>query len=188
MHTTTARSRWQALLPLLGLTSLLLTGCPLMDGDNDDLQAWMMQERANARPRVQPLAAPKTFVPKDYAVSSTIHPFDSLKLISVLRSATRSNDTRLIDAELNRRKEPLESIPLDSIAMVGSLDKSGTPTALVKVDNLLYQIHLGNYLGPNYGKVTNITETSIQLREIVQDSSGDWVERSSTLNLKEETL
>ena len=69
--------------------------------------------------------------------------------------------------------------------MVGSLNKSGAPTALIKVDNLIYQIKIGNYLGQNYGRVTRITENSIQLREIAQDATGDWIERSASLDLQE---
>lgn len=69
--------------------------------------------------------------------------------------------------------------------MVGSLNRSGAPTALVKVDSLIYQVKIGQYLGQNYGKVVRITENSIQLREIAQDATGDWVERSVSLDLQE---
>ena len=71
------------------------------------------------------------------------------------------------------------------MTMVGSLDKKGVPTALLRVGTLLYQVRVGNYLGQNYGKITKITENSIQLREIVQDGGGDWIERTSTLELQE---
>ena len=56
----------------------------------------------------------------------------------------------------------------------------------MKVDKLLYQVRLGNYLGQNYGKIIRITENSIQLREIVQDATGDWIERTASLDLQEE--
>lgn len=114
-------------------------------------------------------------------------PFNPLKLMQVLRrESVQSNaNTSLMAAELNRRKEPLEAEPLDAMTMVGSLDKKGVPTALIRVGTLLYQVRAGNYLGQNYGKITRITETSIQLREIVQDGSGDWIERNSTLELQE---
>jgi type IV pilus assembly protein PilP len=69
--------------------------------------------------------------------------------------------------------------------MVGSLTKEGRPVALIKVDNLLYQVKPGNYLGQNYGRVMKISETEITLREIVQDAVGEWVERPSTLQLQE---
>src|SRR5256885_2666397 len=88
-------------------------------------------------------------------------PFNPMKLMQVLRreSAQSSANTSLIASELNRRKEPLEAEPLDAMTMVGSLDKKGVPTALVRVGTLLYQVRAGNYLGQNYGKVTRITET-----------------------------
>jgi type IV pilus assembly protein PilP len=53
------------------------------------------------------------------------------------------------------------------------------------VDNLLYQVKPGNYLGQNYGKITKVSETEVVLREIVQDATGEWVERTSTLQLQE---
>ena len=69
--------------------------------------------------------------------------------------------------------------------MVGSVAKKGQPFALLRVDNLLYQVKLGDYLGQNYGQITKITETEIVLREIVQDAAGEWIERTSTLQLQE---
>jgi type IV pilus assembly protein PilP len=68
---------------------------------------------------------------------------------------------------------------------VGSITRSGQPVALVKVENLLYQVRPGNYLGQNYGRVTKIGETDITLREIVQDATGEWIERTATLQLQE---
>ena len=67
----------------------------------------------------------------------------------------------MLGAELNRRKEPLEAYPLDSMSMVGSVAKQAQPFALLRVDNLLYQVKLGDYLGQNYGRITKITETQI---------------------------
>ena len=71
--------------------------------------------------------------------------------------------------------------------MVGSLMKAGKPVALVKVDNLVYQAQVGNYLGQNYGRITVVKEASIVLREIVQDAAGEWTERTATLQLLERT-
>jgi len=65
------------------------------------------------------------------------------------------------------------------------MNKNGKPVALLKVDNLLYQVYVGNYLGPNYGKVVGISETAIRIREIVQDVTGEWTERITTLELQE---
>ena len=69
--------------------------------------------------------------------------------------------------------------------MVGSLVRNGSTVALVKVDNLIYQVRPGNHLGQNYGLITKVTETGISLREIVQDAAGEWIERTAALQLLE---
>ena len=86
---------------------------------------------------------------------------------------------------VDRRKEPLESFPLDAMSMVGSVAKAGAPVALLRVDSLLYQVKAGDHLGQNYGRVLRITETEVVLREIVQDAAGEWIERNATLQLQE---
>ncbi|WP_440107380.1 pilus assembly protein PilP [Acidovorax sp. BL-A-41-H1] len=163
----------------------LLSGC--LPTGNDDLAAWMADQRANTKSRVTPLSEPKKFTPESYAVESSLDPFNQLKLTQALRrdSTQVASNATLIAPEMARRKEPLESFPLDAMTMVGSLNKTGAPTALLKVDNLLYQVRVGNYLGPNYGKVVKISENQIQLREIVQDATGDWMERITSLDLQE---
>jgi type IV pilus assembly protein PilP len=72
------------------------------------------------------------------------------------------------------------------MSMVGSLNREGQLVALVKVDKLLYQVRPGNYLGQNFGRVTRITETEVVMREIVQDSAGEWTERAAALQLQED--
>jgi type IV pilus assembly protein PilP len=71
------------------------------------------------------------------------------------------------------------------MSMVGSVSREGKPFALLKVNNLLYQVKVGDYLGQNYGRVTKIAETEVTLREIVQDAAGEWIERSASLQLQE---
>jgi type IV pilus assembly protein PilP len=88
-------------------------------------------------------------------------------------------------AELNRRREPLEAFPLDAMALTGSVLRQGRPVALISVDKLLYQVKLGDYMGQNYGRVVKIEESRIELREIVQDASGEWVERITALQMQE---
>ena len=71
------------------------------------------------------------------------------------------------------------------MALVGNMSPKGRSVALVKVDNLLYQVKVGSYLGQNYGKVTKVSETEVTLREIVQDAAGEWIERQANLQLQE---
>ncbi len=170
--------RWAA-AALLG--ALALSGC---GGETQELQDWMDQQRREVRPSVQPLAVPKKFNPVPYANAQQVDPFSTQKLSVALKQESRQPNS-MLSAEMNRRKEPLESFPLDAMSMVGSVSRSGAPLALLRVDNLLYQVKAGDYLGQNYGRILRITETEVALREIVQDAAGEWIERTATLQLQD---
>jgi type IV pilus assembly protein PilP len=160
---------------------VLLAGC---SAEHEELQQWMDQQRREAKPNVPPLQPPKKFDPEPYTMGQAVEPFSNQKLSVALKQEARQPNS-LLAAEMNRRKEPLESYPLDSMSMVGSVAKQGQPFALLRVDNLLYQVKVGDYLGQNYGRITTIAETEIGLREIVQDAAGEWIQRPATLQLQE---
>ena len=175
----------RAYKPLILGCAVAVCGCTL--SKDDDLRQWMADLRSTTKPRVTPLTEPKKFQPQAYSMESGLDPFNAIKLTQALRkdSNQAAANAALIAPEMSRRKEPLEAYPLDAMMMVGNLDRLGVPTALLKVGNLLYQVRVGNYIGQNYGKITRISESSIQLREIVQDATGDWVERTTMLDLQE---
>ncbi len=163
----------------------VLMGC--VASGEDEVRQWISEERAQAKSRVTPITEPKQFKPEAYTADAQLEPFNPLKLTQALRrdSAQLASNAALIAPEMARRKEPLEAYPLDTIKMVGSLQKKGQPAALVTADKLLYQVAVGQYLGQSYGRITSINETAIQLREIVQDATGDWIERTTSLELQE---
>jgi len=167
------------------LTVATLAGCG--SSKEDEIRQWMVEERNQTRPKVAPIPAPKQFKPEAYVNAAAIEPFSNQKLTQALKrdSSQAASNGALVAPELARRKEPLEAFPVDAMVLVGSIIKAGQPVALVKVDSLLYQVKLGNYLGLNYGRVTKITETEVTLREIVQDAVGEWIERVATLQLQE---
>lgn len=154
----------------------------------DDLQQWMAEQRAQTRPRLLTVSEPAQYIPLDYTQMDAPDPYSAERLTSILRREIRTNDagTALIEAELKRRKQPLEAFPLDTMTMVGTLHQQGQDVALVRVDRLLYQVRRGDYLGQNYGLVEDINENAVTLREVVQDAAGDWVERRAELQLQEE--
>jgi type IV pilus assembly protein PilP len=167
-------------LPMF-LCVVALAGC---SGDIDEVRQWMEQERKDAKPTVTPLLPPKKFLPQPYEAGTGVDPFSTQKLsVAIRQEAAQPNS--LLTAEINRRKEPLEAYPLDTMSMVGSLTREGRRYALLRVDNLLYQVKAGDYLGQNFGRITKISETEITLREVVQDAAGEWIERTSTLQLQE---
>jgi type IV pilus assembly protein PilP len=175
-------ARWLS----LGFMAVWLSACG--SANDDDLRSWMLEQRSQMKPRLTPISEPKPFQPEDYNPSGMFDPFSKDKLATALKRELASAAAKggaLIAPELKRRKEALEAYPLDSLTMVGSLMQQGQPAALIRVDNLLYQVRLGQHLGNNFGKVTQISETEVKLREIVQDAAGQWVERPASLQLLE---
>lgn len=153
----------------------------------DDIDAWMRQQRAATAPSVTALSPFVRFTPLAYEPQSVADPFDSQKLAQVLRqdSGAIAMASRLLGPELQRQRQPLEAYPLDTIRMVGSLMRQGRRVALVRIDNQIHSVQVGQYLGQNYGRITRIADQEIQLREIVQDPAGEWIERPVTLPLQE---
>ena len=176
------KTRPTPLILALSVTLAVLAGC---GPRNEELQDWMEQQRRDVRPSVQPLQPPKRFDPEPYTQAQGVEPFSNQKLTVALKQEARQPNS-VLASELNRRREPLEAFPLDSMTMVGSVVRNGRQFALVRVDNLLYQVKVGDYLGQNYGRVTRIAETEVTLREIVQDAAGEWTERPAALQLREQ--
>jgi type IV pilus assembly protein PilP len=173
------------LVTTTALAAALVAGLAGCGADEGELQQWMEQQRREVRPNVPPLVPPKKFTPEPYATAETVEPFSAQKLTVAIKQEARQPSS-LLASEMNRRREPLEAFPLDSMTMVGSVAKDGRPQALLRVDNLLYQVKVGDHMGQNYGRITRITETEVALREIVQDAAGEWIERMTTLQLQEQ--
>jgi type IV pilus assembly protein PilP len=178
---TMSSSRTSRALLLATLLPMVLAGC----GDaQDELSQWMEQQRREVKPNVTPLSPPRKFDPQPYLAANAVEPFSTQKLAVALKQEARQQNS-LLAAEVNRRREPLEAYPIDSMSMVGSVTKQARPQALLRVDKLLYQVKVGDYIGQNYGKIRSITETEVTYREIVQDAAGEWTERISSLQLQE---
>lgn len=167
-------------LPFILMT--LLVGCA--SSEENELREWMQETRKETRPMVQKIPEPKKFTPYEYTDQNLIDPFNEIKLqVALSRAAAKPGGG--LKPDLDRRREPLESYPLDSFKMVGTLQKPGATYALVAVDNTLFQVKQGNYIGQNFGVVIKVSESEIQLKELVQDPSGEWVERVTSLLLQE---
>ena len=175
------RQRRKAKFAAAVLSLAALVGC---GAELDELQQWMEQQKREVKPNVLPLQPPKKFDPQPYAAADGVEPFSTQKLAVALKRDERAPSS-LLAGELKRRKEPLEAYPLDSMNMVGSVNKQGRPFALLRVDGLLYQVKVGDYMGQNYGRVLRIGDADLVLREVVQDAAGEWIERNSTLQLLE---
>ena len=160
----------------------LLAGCG--DGDVKEVQNWMAQVERETVPRVKPLPEPKEFVPYAYNPEGAIEPFSQDKLLGEMARAAQTSTNPLQPNE-NRPREPLENYPLDTMRMVGTLQKGGASYALLQIDGLIHQVRTGQRIGQNHGLVTRVSDSAIDIREVVQDATGDWVERKATIELAE---
>ena len=146
------------------------------------LQQELAELTKDVRGRVEPLPQVKPYEPVPYQAESQVDPFRPER-IDVAKSGPAPTGARAPDP--NRPKEPLEAFPLDSIQMLGTITQSRETFALVKAGTNLYRVKKGNYMGQNFGVITGIDDVQISLKELVQDAGGEWVERSSTLQLVE---
>lgn len=164
------------------LLPLVLAACG--DSGTQEVKQWMDQVRQQTPVVVQKLSPPKKFTPFTYDAKNAVDPFDPAKLSSALAKSRATTGGRF-KPDLNRRREPLESYPLDTIRMVGTLEKPGLRYAILQADKAILQAKVGNYVGKNFGMITKISDTEVDIREVVQDASGEWVEREAKLELQE---
>jgi type IV pilus assembly protein PilP len=134
------------------------------------------------RGKVAPLPVVKPYEPVPYNAFDLPDPFGSGKIDLVAKTADAGGGLK---PDFNRPKEPLEAFPLESVKVVGMIEQGKQVHALVRADASVYRVKVGNYMGQNFGLITGITDAQVQLRELVQDTSGDWTERVSTLQLQE---
>jgi type IV pilus assembly protein PilP len=164
-----------------GLLATLLAGCG--DSDVREVRDWMEQVKRDTRPAVKPLPEPKNFLPYAYGARQAVDPFNPNKLLGELaRAAATSNNPNQPD--LQRPREQLETYPLDTMQMVGTMEKGGVRFALLQVDRSLYQVRTGQRIGQNFGVVTHVGEDAVDIREVVQDAAGEWTGRMSKLELQ----
>ena len=168
-------------VPIL-LGALLLASC---GGDeHGDLKRELADMTKDLRGRVDPLPQVKPYEPVPYTAEGEVDPFrpDRINVAQAGAAAVAVGGGKKPD--MDRPREPLEAFPLETLAMVGTLTQSGENFALVRAGSNLYRVRKGNYMGQNFGVITGIDDSAINLKELVQDSGGEWVERSSALQLQ----
>jgi type IV pilus assembly protein PilP len=154
--------------------------------EHGDLKQELAQLTKDFRGQVPPLPQVKPYEPVPYTAEGQVDPFRQER-IEVAQVGTRTSNAASKIAEHEKRiKEPLEAFPLESIQMLGTITQEKETFALVKAGPNLYRVKKGNYMGQNFGLITDVTDGEIKLKEIVQDSAGDWAERQSVLPLLEE--
>jgi type IV pilus assembly protein PilP len=163
-----------------------VAGAALLVACGGEEQSELRQELAamtkDLRGKVDPLPQVKSYEPVPYKGESMLDPFVPGRI--VVAQASTGGGGGGLRPDLNRPKEPLEAFPLEAIRMVGTLSQNEDMFALVKAGANLFRVKKGNFMGQNFGVIMGIDEAQISLKEVVQDSGGDWVERSTSLQMR----
>jgi type IV pilus assembly protein PilP len=166
---------------LIAIAALALAAC---SGEpHGDLREFVKKSEDLPHGRIPPLPEVKPYEPTTYSAFDLIDPFKPRKI-----EPPRGASTGGIAPDMNRRREPLEAYPLESLRMVGTLEQKKQMYALVRApDNTLFRVRSGNYVGQNFGRIVGISESAVKLKEIVQDGTGNWEEKDQVLLLQEES-
>lgn len=160
---------------------LLLSGC---SGGEEAIQAWIKEAGQHAQAKVPPLPPVKPYQPVPYEVRLLPDPFSESKIEPTGKSLGGAGAGMQPDFQAReRRNSPLEKVSLDTLRMIGYLVINREPIALIQSDQMVKQVRVGDYMGLEFGIVTGINEQELTLKELAQDSNGNWVEKNSTLPL-----
>ena len=162
----------------VALMCLVLVACT--GGDNQDLRQWMSEAGKDIKGKIPPLPEVKPYEPVAYDAGNLIDPFKPAKI----GPEQKKNAGGGVQPDMDRPREPLEAYPLESLKYVGVMTKKNVSYAIIQVDSALYQVRVGNYMGQNFGVITKVAESEVTLKELTQDSAGDWVEKTSALLLQ----
>lgn len=162
---------------------LLTSGCS-GGSQHDDLKSFMADVRAKPSGEVKPLPTFRSYKTFSYGAMALRSPFDPPLVLSATNSISSENKVQPPDE--TRKKEYLENYNFAALSMVGALSKDGQIWSLVNDGSGgIHRVTTGNYIGKNHGRIVAVTNSKIDVVEVVPDGKGEWVERPRTLALKE---
>lgn len=166
---------------LLPISLVMLSGCY---DDTSDLQRFMADVQATTKSSVQPIPEIKEFEHFAYSATELRSPFVAPKPEAIRE--TLQQVSNCLHPDPTRRKQPLEKFALDNLRMAGVMGGDVQMWGLVQAtDSTLHRIGVGDYLGLFHGKVTQVTESYIELLELIPDGAGCWKERTTKLQMSD---
>lgn len=164
---------------------LLVSACS--GNDHEELKQWMAENTQDLRGNIPKLPEVKPYEPVPYESADQMDPFKPAKIEpeSKFKQMAGKGGPFQPDFEARElRNSLLEKYPLESLKMIGYMNVNKKPIAVIQVEDKVKQVKVGDYVGLDFGMVTQISDTEVQLRELIQDSAGDWSERKSSLYLQ----
>lgn len=165
-------------MALAGL-AMSLAAC---GSDQRDLQAYIDKVKARPGKGIEPLPEVRPAPRFVYEAGDRRSPF----VPDTPEQRVRTNPNAVDGPDPNRTREPLEQLPLDSLKMVGTLSNAtGTYGLIRDSEGRVHHVTIGNYMGQNDGRITQITDSEIDLIEIVHDGLGGWIQRPASIGLSD---
>jgi type IV pilus assembly protein PilP len=165
----------------IAFTLLLASVMSACGGNMDDLDRYINDTKARPGGRIEPL--PEI---KPYEVFTYVADAEGLRSPFVPDSpqASAGNAANNTRPDRDRSREYLEEFPLDSLRMVGTLELGGVNYGLVQTPaGIIERVVPGNYIGQNDGRIVSVTESEIELVEIISDGIGGYLEREAAVVL-----
>lgn len=164
----------------IGVLVLLLNGCS--GSEHEDLNAYIERVKTEHRGRVKPLPEIKPYETFTYAAHDLRDPFTTFQVLA----AATEDDNSVSGPIKDRKKQPLEQFPLDTLKFVGHLEKNGVRWGLIEApDATVYRIQVGNYLGKNFGQILSISDSNVKIKEKITNSNSGWLDRDASLTISE---
>lgn len=167
---------------LLFLSLIFLSACS-GQSNISDLEEFVAKTTNAPKGRVQPLPEFKPYSAFVYSASAMRSPFESPVAYDELSGST---DNSVEAPDDGRAKQVLEYYQLSELSLVGTLAKEtdGELKALIKTNSgNVHVIEQGAYMGKNHGKIIRISESKLEIVEVVPSGSGGWISRPQTLSL-----
>jgi type IV pilus assembly protein PilP len=148
-------------------------------GDSD-LQAYIDEVKARPGGRIDALPQVRPAPTFAYAAGDRRSPF----VPDTPQRRVSDNPNAIEGPDPNRPREFLEQFPLDTLHMVGTLADRRASYGLVQTaDGLVHRVTVGDHMGQNYGRIVGVTDSEIQLVEIISDGLGGFLERPAKIGL-----
>jgi type IV pilus assembly protein PilP len=149
-----------------------LTSC--MNNSMSDLEQYVQREQNKAPKDIPPLPAIKSYPVYTYNEAGLRNPF-----VDENTSIARFKEEC---PQITRAKDALETEPLDTLTLVGSLEQEGERWALIKDQKRnVHRLKKGEHMGQNNGRIIVITESEVVLQELVSDHIDGCKKRKTTL-------
>lgn len=177
--------RGQRILMLLAIPAVLaLQGCAK---SQEELDSYIREIKQRPGGPLPPLPTMKVFPPYEYNAQDLRDPFAKVASEQEEETQVAVSASGGLAPDPNRRKEELESYPLDALDMVGTLGADKDIAALVKdPTGVIHRVRPNNYVGQNHGKILAIYEDRIELEELFPNGLGGYEMRQSAIALDDE--